>query len=217
MTYPPQQPGPGGWGQQQPTGNGFPPPGPSETPQQQPAFYGNQHTGWGQQGPEQPQQAPMPPQWGSEFGPGSWLQEPNGFADVEPPQQKKSKLPLILGLVGAFVVLAGAGVGVYFWLNSGPGEAKPVAQQLVDKVNAHDFTSVRGLLCESNKAELNEAIDQLEPWKFNVELGQVTERDDSATAKLTGTYVADGKSHPVDQTMVLEVEDGTWKVCQLDQ
>jgi hypothetical protein len=102
MTYPPQQPGPGGWGQQ-PAGNGFPPQGPQDTPQQQPAWYGNQHTGWGQPGQEQPQQAPTPPQWGSEFGPGSWLQEPNGFAEVEPPVQKKSKLPLILGLVGALV------------------------------------------------------------------------------------------------------------------
>ncbi|MGW1676165.1 Rv0361 family membrane protein [Saccharopolyspora sp. NPDC002376] len=216
MTYPPQQPGQGGWGQQQPAGNGFPPPGPSEAPQQQPAFYGNQHTSWGQQGPDQ-QQAPMPPQWGSEFGPGSWLQEPNGFAAVEPPQKKKSKLPLILGLVGVLVVLAGAGVGAYFWLASGPGEAKPVAQELVTKVNAHDFKSVRGLVCESNKAKLNKDLDQLEQWKFKVELGQVTERGDSATAKLTGTFTADGKAHPVDQTMSLVVEDGEWKICQLDQ
>ncbi|MER5393795.1 hypothetical protein [Saccharopolyspora sp. NPDC002686] len=217
MTYPPQQPGQGGWGQQQPAGNGFPPQGPSETPQQQPAFYGNQHTGWGQQGPDQQQQAPMPPQWGSEFGPGSWLQEPNGFADVEPPQKKKSKLPLILGLVGVLVVLAGGVVGAYFWLASGPGEAKPVAQELVTKVNAHDFKGVRGLVCESNKAKLNQDLDQLEQWKFNVELGQVTERGESATAKLTGTFTAEGKAHPVDQTMTLKVENGEWKICQLDQ
>ncbi|MEV5536131.1 hypothetical protein AB0L13_04680 [Saccharopolyspora shandongensis] len=216
MTYPPQQPGQGGWGQQ-PAGNGFPQQGPPEAPQQQPAFYGNQHTGWGQQGPDQPQQAPMAPQWGSEFGPGSWIQEPNGFADIEPAQRKKSKLPLILGLVGALVVLAGAGVGVFFWLNSGPGEARPVAQQVVQKVNAGDFNSVSSLFCDSNKVELNKAMSQLRQWKFNVRLGEVTERGDQATAKLTGTYEADGSSTPVDQTMGLVVEDGTWKVCQLDQ
>ncbi|GAA0514447.1 hypothetical protein GCM10011581_36350 [Saccharopolyspora subtropica] len=216
MTYPPQQPGPGGWGQQ-PTGNGFPAAGPSETPQQQPAWYGNQHTGWPQPGQEQPQQAPAPPQWGSEFGPGSWLQEPNGFAEVEPPQPKKSKLPLILGLVAAVVVLAGAGVGLFFWLNSGPGEARPVAQQVVNKVNAGDFAGVSSLFCQANRAELNEALDQLKEWKFNVKLGEVTERGDTATAKLSGTYQADGKTHPVDQTMALTVENGEWKVCQLDQ
>ncbi|PKW18911.1 hypothetical protein [Saccharopolyspora spinosa] len=215
MTYPPQQPGPGGWGQQ-PTGNGFPQQGPSGTPQQQPAWYGNQHTGWGQQ-QEQPQQAPMPPQWGSEFGPGSWLQEPNGFADVEPPRQKKSKLPLILGLVGALVVVAGIGVGVFFWLGSGPGEARPVAQEVVNKVNAGDFAGVSGLFCQSNKAQLDKDMGQLKQWKFNIKLGNVTERGDQATAKLTGTYEADGSSTPVDQTMGLIVEDGTWKVCQLDQ
>lgn len=214
MTYPPQQPGPGGWGQQ-PMGNGFPHQGPSGTPQQQPAWYGNQHTGWDRQ-QEQPQQAPMSPQWGSEFGP-AWLQEPNGFADVEPPQQKKSKLPLILGLVGALVVVAAIGVGVFFWLGSGPGGARPVAQEVVNKVNAGDFAGVSSLFCKSNKAELDKDMDQLKQWKFNIKLGNVTERGDQATAELTGTYEADGSSTPVDQTMGLIVEDGTWKVCQLDQ
>ncbi|MCI2418463.1 hypothetical protein MOQ72_13575 [Saccharopolyspora sp. K220] len=217
MTYPPQQPGPGGWGQQ-PTGNGFPSQqGPQDTPQQQPAWYGNQHTGWGQPGQEQPQQAPMAPQWGSEFGPGSWIQEPNGFADVEPPVKKKSKLPLILGLVGALVVLAGIGVGVYFWLGSGPGEARPVAQQVVDNVNAHDFNSVRGLFCQANRAELQSQLQQLESGRFNIRLGQVTERGEQATAQLLGTYEMGGASQPVDQTMALTVENGEWKVCQLDQ
>ncbi|WP_190823115.1 Rv0361 family membrane protein [Saccharopolyspora pogona] len=216
MTYPPQQPQPGGWGQQ-PMGNGFPQQGPPGTPQQQPAWYGNQHTGWGQQGQEQPQQAPMSPQWGSEFGPGSWLQEPGGFADVEPPRQKKSKLPLILGLVGTLIVVAGIGVGVFFWLGSGPGEARPVAQEVVNKVNAGDFAGVSSLFCQSNKAQLDNDMGQLKQWKFNIKLGNVTERGDQATAKLTGTYETDGSSTTVDQTMGLIVEDGTWKVCQLDQ
>ncbi|MBB5152625.1 Rv0361 family membrane protein [Saccharopolyspora phatthalungensis] len=222
MTYPPQQPGPGGWGQhpQQPmnsTGSGFQQQGPSGTPQQQPAWYGNQHTGWGQPGQEQPQQAPMAPQWGSEFGPGSWIQEPDGFADIEPAQQKKSKLPLILGLVGALVVLAGLGAGLFFWLNSGPGAARPVAEEVVTKVNDGDFDGVSGLFCQSNKAKLDKALDQLKHWKFNVRLGAVTERGDQATAKLTGTYEANGSSTPIDQTMGLVVENGSWKVCRLNQ
>ncbi|MGP4015739.1 Rv0361 family membrane protein [Saccharopolyspora sp. 5N708] len=216
MTYPPQQPGQGGWGQQ-PAGNGFPSQGPQESPQQQPAWYGNQHTGWGQPGQEQPQQAPMAPQWGSEFGPGSWIQEPNGFADVEPPVKKKSKLPLILGLVGALVVLAGIGVGVYFLLASGPGEARPIAQQVVERVNAHDFNGVRNLFCQANRTELQSQLQQLESGRFNIRLGQVTERGEQATAQLLGTWEMGGASQPVDQTMGLTVENGEWKVCQLDQ
>ncbi|TDD07217.1 hypothetical protein E1181_10335 [Saccharopolyspora terrae] len=232
MTYPPQQPGQGGWGQQ-PTGNGFPPQPPG-APQQQPNWYGNQHTGWGQQGPEQgqpgqmhpgqPQPAqppqvgqPMPPQWGSEFGPGSWLKEPGGFGDVEPPAPQKSKLPVVLGIVAAVLVLAGAGVGVYFWLGSGPGEPRPVAQEVVAKVNAGDFGTVGELFCESNKTQLDTAIGQLKQWKFDVRLGEVTRNGDKASADLTGTYEADGASQPVDQTMGLVVENGEWKVCDLGQ
>ncbi|SFS70000.1 hypothetical protein [Saccharopolyspora flava] len=232
MTYPPQQPGQGGWGQQ-PPGNGFPQqtphqPAGQQAPQQQPNWYGNQHTGWtpgqpvqgqpvqGQPMPQQPGQ-PLPPQWGSENGPGSWLREPGGFGDVEPPAEQKSRLPLVLTIVAAVVVLVGAGVGVFFWLGSGPGEPRPVAQEVVAKVNAGDFGTVGALFCEANKTQLETAMGQLSQWKFDVELGEVTRNGDKASAKLTGTYDADGASHPVDQTMGLVVEHGEWKICDLGQ
>ena len=239
MTYPPQQPGPGGWGQQPQAGEGFPGQG---GPQQQPAWYGNQHTGWGPQGPGQPapgqqpdwgQQAPgqqpvwgqpvpgqpqdFPPQapdWGGQFGPGSWIQEPNGFADVEPPR-KKSKLPLVLGIVGVVVVAAAVAGGLFFFTGGGPGEARPVAQTVVDKVNAHDFGWLRSNLCKANTQQLQQGLNQLEPSKFNLSLGQVTEQGEKATVKLNGTYSTNGDSTPVDQTMVLQVEDGQWKICEL--
>ncbi|WP_406689696.1 hypothetical protein REH65_27375 [Saccharopolyspora sp. ID03-671] len=235
MTYPPQQPGQGGWGEQ-PAGNGFPqqPAGPQQpAPQQQPNWYGNQHTGWGPEQPAQGQPAqmhpgqpmpmpqqpgqPLPPQWGSENGPGSWLREPGGFGDVEPPAEQKSRLPLILSIVAAVVVLVGAGIGVHFWLGSGPGEPRPVAQEVVAKVNAGDFGTVGALFCETNKAQLETAMSQLSQWKFDVRLGEVTTNGDKASAKLTGTYEADGASQPVDQTMGLVVENGEWKICDLGQ
>ncbi|RRO18070.1 hypothetical protein EIL87_07360 [Saccharopolyspora rhizosphaerae] len=222
MTYPPQQPGQGGWGQQ-PAGNGH-----TSPQQQQPNWYGNQHTGWGQQGreqgrpgqpqPGQPQPGqPLPPQWGSEHGPGSWLREPEGFGDVEPPAPQKSKLPLVVGVVAAVLVLVGAGVGVYTWVGSGPGEPRPVAQEVVAKVNAGDFGTVGELFCEANRTQLDAAMAQLSQWKFDVDLGDVTRTGDKASAELSGTYEAGGASQPVDQTMGLVVEKGEWKVCDLGQ
>src|SRR5690606_3282051 len=95
MTYPPQQPGTGGWGQ--PSDNGFPQQDPAQAPQQQPAWYGNQHTELGAEqqatqyispaaGFGNPQQQPAAPQWdGGQFPPGGgWVSEPDGFAAVEP-------------------------------------------------------------------------------------------------------------------------------------
>ncbi|CAM01550.1 hypothetical protein A8924_2640 [Saccharopolyspora erythraea NRRL 2338] len=225
MTYPPQQPGPGGWGQQ-PAGGGIPAQGPQQPPQQQPAWYGNQHTGWGQPGQQaQPTQQvpafgqqtpPQAPDWGGEFGPGSWIQEPGGFADVEPPR-RKSKLPWILGGAGAVVVAGGVAAGLFYFMGGGPGEARPAAQAVVDKVNAHDFAWLADNLCQANHQQLKSALNQLEPWQFDIRLGQVTEQGDQATAKISGTYVEDGVAHPVEQTMGLSVEDGQWKLCKLEQ
>lgn len=237
MTYPPQQPGPGGWDQHSDQGT-------AGTPQQQPAWYGNQHTGWGQQHPFgqpeagqaqpgqfQPGQSPFPPQpaqpppgaprfppppdWGSgEFGQNSWVQEPDGFAAVAPPQ-KKSPMPWLLGVLGVLVV-AGAGVGASLF-SGGPGEAKPVAQEVVDKVNSHEFDALGPHLCQRNRAELEAQLDLLEPGEFQVHLRQVSERGEKASAQLTGSYVMSGSSQKIDQTMGLVVEDGAWKVCDLDQ
>lgn len=224
MTYPPQQPGPGGW-EQQPAGSGFPPP-PGQGGQQS-NWYGNQHAGPPRQGPEQPihgqpfpgqppQAGPrgqpvQPPQWGD------WVPEANGFADVEP-EKPKSKTPLLLGLIGAALLLVLGGGGLFWWLSSNDaGAARPVAQEVVAKVNAGDFDGVSQLFCEANRSRLDEALDQLEQYKFDVRLGKVTEQGDRASAQLSGSYQAAGSAQPVDQEMGLTVESGEWKVCALDQ
>ena len=162
MTYPPQQPGPGGWGQQ-PGGNPNVPPG---TPQQQPTWYGNQHAqqqpGIGQQPmqPGQPMapQVPPSPNWGNEFRQDNWLSGPGGFSDVDV-RERKSKAPLILGIVAGLVLLAGGGFGAMF-LFSGPGEAQPAAQAVLDKVNAGNLDALGSDLCASKRAELQSQLSR---------------------------------------------------------
>lgn len=220
MTYPPQQPGPGGWDQQQ--GNApLPPDAAQQPPQQQPAWYGNQATGWPQEQPMQGEQQPLPPppDWGgAEFGHATWTHEPGGFADVEPP--KRSKTPLIIGLVvAAVVVLGGGGAGAFFLLNQGPGDPAKFAQDVVSKVNAHDFTSINTELCQANLPKLRSQLSQLQPGRFDLRLGKVATLGNGAqaSAELTGTYELNGSTQPVDQQMVLVVESGSWKICQLGQ
>lgn len=221
MTYPPQRPGPGGW-ERRPADNGFAPP-----PGGQPNWCGNQHAGQPRQDPGQPFQGqpfqgqrpepgqpgqpPQPPQWGT------WIPETNGFADVEP-EKPKSGTPLLLGGIGAVLVLLIGGGGLLWWLSGNdPGAARPVAQEVVAKVNAGDFNGVRALFCEANRGQLNQAVDQLQRYAFDLRLGNVTESGDRASAHLSGSYEASGAAQPVDQTMGLVAEKGEWKVCALDQ
>lgn len=228
MTYPPQQPGPGGWGQQPP--GGVPGSDPQAGPQQQqPAWYGNQHTGWpqgqpaqsppGLPGPQQQpqQQPPPPPDWGGvQFGQSSWNLEANAFGDIELPK-KKSKLPWILGLVGVLVLAGGGATALFFLLGNGPGDPEPVAEDVLGKVNQGDFASVKGQLCGANESELRQQLDQLSSGEFDLTLGQVTEDGDKATAQYSGTYSLNGASDRIDQKMELVVENGEWKVCAFGQ
>jgi hypothetical protein len=219
MTYPPQQPGPGGWDQQ--AGTNAPAGVPQQQPQQQPGWYGNQHTGWDQQQQAQPggqQPFPPPPDWGgAQYGQADWTHEPGGFGDIEAPK-KKSKMPWILGIVGALVVVGGGAAAVFIFLLSGPGDPKAAAQNVVDKVNAHDFASVRSELCQANRGKLEGQISALEAFqKFDIKLGNITQNGEKATAQLTGTYSANGGTTPVDQQLVLAAEGGQWKLCGLGQ
>jgi hypothetical protein len=210
MTYPPQQPGPGGWDQQPGTNV------PSGAPQQQPAWYGNQHTGWEQGQPAQ--QPPPPPDWGgAEFGQATWTHEPGGFEDVQPP--KKSKTGLIVGIVAAVVVVLGGGaLGAYFLFFSGPGDPGQAATQAVSKVNQHDFAGLQGELCQANSAKLHTEIATLQTYQnYNLHVGKVAATGNQASAEVSGTYTANGALQSTDQQMVLTVEGGQWKVCQLGQ
>jgi hypothetical protein len=231
MTYPPQQPGSGGWDQQQPTGNVAP-----GTPQQQPGWQSNEQITWDQQPQQagapqlpphafpqfQPQafpqhhapQPPPTPHWAGEFGQGSWIQEPNGFGEVIAPAPKKSRMPWVLGAVGVLVLAGGAAAGLFFFLG-GPGDPTPVAQDLISKVNANDFNAVRSQLCQANRPELETALNQLEGGRFDIQVGKVTENGQKAAVQLTGTYSLGETPQPVNQTMGLTVENGQWKLCEL--
>lgn len=218
MTYPPQPPGQSGWGQQQPHNA----PAQPVQAQQQPAWYGNQHTGLSQGqhpgAPQQPghgQQQPAPPDWGG-GQPAPWVLDPNGFEMVVP-QQKKSKLPWVLGGLGAVLLLGGGGVGLFLWLSSGPGDPKTVAHDVIDNVNAGEFSQVKSHLCEANESELESQLNILKNGEFQLRVGQVSQNGDKATVQLTGTYSMGGTSDSVDQSMVLADEGGSWKVCQFGQ
>jgi hypothetical protein len=252
MTYPPQQPGSGGWEQpanapQQPAQGGWEQP--ANTPQQpatggweqpvtpaqpgvggweqpvntpqQPGWQGGQPSGWPQQaGGEQAPPPPPPPDWGgAEFGHATWTQEPGGFADVQPP--KKNNTPLIITIVVAvIVVLAGGGTGLYLFLNRGPGDPTAFANSVVTDVNQHNFAPIQNELCQQHAATLHAQLSQLQAYpKFNLTIGKVTTTDQGqqASAEVSGSYSFEGASHPVSQQMVLVVEKGSWKVCELNQ
>jgi hypothetical protein len=155
-----------------------------------------------------------------------------GFGAVPPPK-KKSPLPWILG--GGGVMIVAVVVAVLVATLGGAGDPRPVAQELVDKMNNKDYASMSGMVCERKKAEqsqldprrqlkdmgLTEAqMKQLEEsMKIHVALGAVTDHgDETATAKISGTINMTfmGQTMPpapynTDLNMI--VEGGSWKVC----
>lgn len=223
MTYPPQQPDPGGWDRQAAGDEGAP------KSQQQPAFYGNQHAGWPQGpitgNPAQPGQQSFPPPQQAQFGgpqpafppAPDWEnfdEQGDRFPDIEAEPRSRRRLPWVLGGVGVLVAAAVAG-GLFLFGGTDPGEPRPVAQDMVDKVNAGDLGALGSSLCESNRAELDQQLGQLSQGRFELRLGPVTAQGRQARAELTGTYELDGARMPVAQALLLEVEDGRWKVCRL--
>ncbi len=228
MTYPPQHPDPGGW-DRQPAADAQSA-GDAPEAQQQPAFYGNQHAGWPQGpitgNPAQPGQQPFPPPqreapFGGpqpEFPPApDWEsfgeQGRDPFPDIEAEPRRRRRLPWVLGGLGA--VAAAVAGGLFLLGGADPGEPRPVAQDMVDKVNAGEFGALGSSLCESNRAELDQQLGQLSQGRFELRLGPVTAQGRQARAELTGTYELDGARMPVSQALLLEVEDGRWKVCRL--
>lgn len=160
MTYPPQQPGQGDWGQQ---GGQYPPNGPrpgAQQPGQQPGGgyppsggqpYGQPAYGYPQQ-PVYGQQPPYPPQGGYQ-----------GFGGYGPPPKKKSPLPWILGGLGALVVIAVV-TTLIIGLSTGSsaGDPRPVAERAVSMMNEKDFTGLKSISCEQQSAQTQQAIDLME-------------------------------------------------------
>lgn len=218
-----------GWQQQPPGQPGRFLPGPGTPGQGRPgaAQPGQFSAGRPQPGqqpfpPQSEQQAaaapefPPPPTWnGGEFGQRTWTQEPDGFAAVEPPAKRPAPTWLY-GLLAVLVLAGGIGGGAYFF-SGGPGDARAVAQDVVDKVNSSDFAGLGTHLCQRNREQLESELQLLEPGDFRVRLGVVSEHGEQASAQLTGSYEMDGSTQQIDQTMGLTVEDGSWQVCDLDQ
>ncbi|RBM18439.1 hypothetical protein DI005_18835 [Prauserella sp. PE36] len=146
MTQPPGQPQ--GWWQPQTPGHGHPAPG------QYPGSPPQPHQ------PHQPHQSQQPPQPHQQQAPGNFggnFQSQYGglgaFGDTSRPKPKRSKKPLVIGLV-AVVVLAGGGVAAWL-LGVFRGDVldkqslqEGVATTLRDSYGEHD---VSGVECPANQ------------------------------------------------------------------
>lgn len=234
MTHPPQEPGPTGRGDRALGG-------PQD--QQQPQWYGNKHASLplpnggqpipapppaaGTPGPvaqqphpqgSQPPQAPAdwqpppPPDWSGAGGAARHHQHEQLSVDDLAPTRRRSRWPWVLG--GIVLLAAGVVAGYLLWF-TGPGSPRPVARRVVAEVNAGNLGGLSPHLCAAKRATLTRALAQLERAEFDIDLGRVSTRGETATAELEGTYSLGGASKPVDQTIGLIVENGQWKVCDL--
>lgn len=205
MTQPPQPPGPGGWGPQQ--------------PRQQPPG------GWqGQPGGQYPggQQPQYPPQGGY----------PPGFDSGQP--KKKSPLPWILGGVGAVVVIAGVVIAALLF-TGGPGDPRETAQKYAEAMNQKDFANLAQMHCQKEQGQAEEfanpakafedegmpaeqARELADSMKFNLTLDDVREDGaDKAAARFSGdmamSFAGQQQTLPVNQERPMIVEDGEWRFC----
>lgn len=242
MTYPPQQPGQGGWGQQPGQPYGQQPGGQYPASGQQPAQPYPPQPGqqaWGQQqlggqypaSGQQPAQ-PYPPQ---AYGQQPYGQQPYGQPGYggygQPP--KKSPLPWILGGVGGVLALIVVIVIVAVSAGGGGGSAQSVAEEAVTALNNNDTSTLEGLACEEMKAASEQLAEQANPSAGmpsgfeNITStyaldGPVTESGDTATATLSVTI--EGMPAEFEQYMPeggtkldveLVQESGDWKICNM--
>jgi hypothetical protein len=254
VTYP-QQPGHGGWGQQPQPGGQYPPSGPQQGGQYPPSgpqpggqyppsgpqpggqyppsgpqqYPGGQYPGGQYPGGQYPASGPQPQQ------PGFGQPNPYGQQGWGAPPPKKSPMPWILGGVGGVVVI-GVIITLVIVFTGGPGDPRPTAQQIADKINAKDFASLSDLSC-GNKKNSNEFTDGflgslkgkgisdeqakqlLDSMQFNLKVGNVTQNGNNAKVELAGDMTVNfmGKSQtlpwPASQPIPLVAENGEWKIC----
>ncbi|MBP2472730.1 hypothetical protein JOF53_001602 [Crossiella equi] len=251
------QPDPYG-GQQQP-GWGQQPQQPGWGGQQQPGYgqdpYGGQQPGYGQQpDPYGGQQPPPGQDPGNPYGtPAQGYPQTGGFPGQQQPnwggQQyqayqaahtppKKSKTPLIVGLVGAVVVLGG-GAGVLVYLMNQPQDPKVLAEKLLANYQRDFYSSVRLVnieqdyrpyLCAGDVTNLRQRqenaqknFEQNPPTRsttasadtVKITVTSVETTDTSGTVKADQVTNEKGKEAKKVLTLKLVMENDDWRVCGL--
>lgn len=230
MTYPPQQPGrgqqpgQGGWGQpgyEQQSGYGRQQPGYGRFPQSEP----HQQSGWEQQQPGWGRQ----PGWEQHSGFGG-QPGPGGFGHA--PKKSRTGLFIVIA-IGAVVLLAGGGTGVYFAV-SGGGSAEATADTFADRIQQQfhqplsppPLQELKAVTCKKSWETL-EKRDDLVDGMFYDGLDQDTAKE---LRKINATAVRVAPAgetrdftlkltHPEqDESLTFRLElireSGDWKACE---
>ncbi|SFT37754.1 hypothetical protein SAMN04487904_101612 [Actinopolyspora lacussalsi subsp. righensis] len=226
MTQPPRRSGPGGEARRPENGTGHHRADPWHDPSAswQHSTPGEPPVGQplppGRRGPPPserhvPGTPPPPPDWGDPaFNRGLPRSESRESFEAAPPTEHRSRRRWVLpALLGA--LLAGAATGGYFLFFTGPDDPRPAATNLLDRINDGRFESLEPELCSANRARLLRQLEQLSAGEFDLKLGEISARGESATVRVTGTYSAGSASYRVDQPLGLRWEDGRWRLCDL--
>ncbi|NYH77085.1 hypothetical protein FHR84_000399 [Actinopolyspora biskrensis] len=215
------------WGQQ--------PGGPQQPWDQQQAWGQQQQQAWAQQQQQPWGQQPGQP-WPQQAYPGQ--QHPYGQPGAPPPTGNKSKLPWILGGTGGGILVIGAITALIVGLSSGPGDPEETARKYVDSFNEKNASRIANLSCsKSGKNPLEQGMSQygasgidtselLDKMQFDVSLENVTrESDERAVAEISGEATMEltalgetrSQSIPMDLSVNMTVEDGSWKMCGMQE
>ncbi|SDP90460.1 hypothetical protein SAMN04487905_112140 [Actinopolyspora xinjiangensis] len=224
MTHPSRSSGNGGHARRPGNGTGHPgapgeAPAPWQRAEEEQRFVGQPlppgHRGPPPAGRHTPGAPPPPPDWSAPEFNHTVVPEQSGEPPApEPPPTFRSRKPwVVAALLG--VLLTGAATGGYLVFLTGPEAPGPAAANLLDKINEGRFGALERELCVANRAKLLRQLGQLSAGEFDLTLGEISARGDSATVRVTGTYSAGSASYPVDQKLGLRWEEERWKICDL--
>lgn len=198
------QPQPPPYGQPQPPAYGQPQP-----PSYPPADYGSpQQPAYPAQGYAQPQYGQQPPQFG---GPGGQPPTTGG----------KGRKGLLIG--SSVVVVAVIALVLFLVLgkssSSGGSSPADAAKSLFDAGKTGNLSSVSNALCTQDRALVSAASKSGGADSFvgsdritSYSLGPVTQQD-STHASVKVTYSTVGSPAPDTESVPLEKDGGSWKVC----
>lgn len=141
-------------------------------------------------------------------------------------------LGLVLGVVVTAVVLAGAGLGVFFLLsgNTAESDARSTSERFAelyqheleadgDGTLPADFESV---VCADDMGSVRQDVsappmeEPVQPSAVRIVVKDLRVEGDRGTVTLTAEIsLPDGQTHGVDETLDLVTENGGWRVCGL--